>query len=104
MNKNLMHEVETRLLLVLSELEKQRSMASNYRSDVLPFEDDMKQLHEYVESAGEYEIAYESMVATIQAVPFSLSGKAAIALLELGLLFGYKTDLKGDVLFDRRKA
>jgi hypothetical protein len=61
----------------------------------------MKQIREFVE-VGEYGIAYESMVADIEALPFVLSGKAAVSLLELGLLFGYKTDRDEDREFDRR--
>jgi hypothetical protein len=62
----------------------------------------MKQIFEYIDLAGEYEVAYEILMATVEAYPFLLSGKAAVCLLELGLLFGYKTERKEDDLFDRR--
>lgn len=61
----------------------------------------MKQIREFVE-VGEYGIAYESMVAHLEALPFVLSGKAAVSLLELGLLFGFKTEREEDREFDRR--
>jgi hypothetical protein len=97
-------EIESRLLCVLNEIEKQRSVSASYPAGVLPFADEMKQIREYIEVAGEYGVAYEILVATIEVFPFTLSGKVAIALLELGLLLGYKTDRTEDSLFDRRKS
>jgi hypothetical protein len=97
-------EIESRLLCVLSEIEKQRSVSASFPVGVLPFADEMKEIRENIEVAGEYGVAYETLVATIEVYPFVLSGKAAIALLELGLLLGYKTDRREDSLFDRRRS
>jgi len=94
--------LEARLLLVLSELEKQSDVSNSYPPDRLSFADEMKQIHEFIEIAVEYGLAYECLVAVIQFHPFTLSGKAVIALLELGLLFGYKSEMKEDAPFDRR--
>lgn len=93
--------VETRLLRVLDEVEPQVEVEAVYPPNLLPFGDEMKQIREFIEF-GEYGIAYESMVADIEALPFVLSGKAAVSLLELGLLLGYKTDRDEDREFDRR--
>jgi hypothetical protein len=101
-NKNLRSEIKARLASVLAEVEKQESLAASYPPNLLPFDDEMKQIHEWIEIAGEYGIAYESIVATIEALPFVLSGKAAVSLLEVGLLLGYKTHRKEDSVFDRR--
>lgn len=101
--KNECHQrIEMRLLTVLQELEKQTAIDSSYSGGGLSFVDEMQQLHEYVEVAGEYEIAYETIIATISTHPFVLSGAGAVALLEIGLLLGYKTSRKEDALFDRR--
>lgn len=89
--------------MVLNEVERQKHVAAHYPPNVLQFADQMKQIHEYIEFASEYGIAYESLVATLEAFPFVLSGKVAVALLELGLLLGFKTDRKGDIAFDRRQ-
>ena len=96
------NEIASRLLIILNEIERQDHVSASYPPNVLPFDDQMKQMHEYIEAAGEYGIAYESLIATIDKLPFVLSGKAAISLLELGLLFRYKTDRKEDSLFDAR--
>jgi hypothetical protein len=62
----------------------------------------MRQIQEYIEVAGEYEIAYETIVASISEHPFTLSGTSAIALLEVGLMLGYKTGRTQDKIFDCR--
>ena len=52
--------------------------------------------------AGEYGLVYENVVSKLEASPFKLSGKAAIKLLEVGLIFGFKTESESDKEFDRR--
>jgi hypothetical protein len=91
--------VETRLRRILDELERQADVSAAYRADALSFSDEMAQIREYIEVAGEYGAAYESLVATIESHPFVLSGKAAVSLLEVGLLLGYKTDRNEDKEF-----
>lgn len=68
----------------------------------MSFDEEMEQIREYIEDAGEYAIAYESLVANLEQVPFVISGKAAIGLLEVGLVMGYKTEVDHDAMFDRR--
>jgi hypothetical protein len=95
-------EIETRLLRLLAELEGQVGVAAAYPANALPFSSEMKQIREFIEVAGEYGLAYESLVAAIESHPFALSGKTAVSLLELGLLLGYKTERNEDREFDRR--
>jgi len=97
-------QLEPRLLNILNELEKQHSVAASYPANRLSFPDEMKQIREYIEVAGEYGLAYDLIVAELEVYPFVLSGKAAISLLELGLLIGFKSDEEKDVVFDRRRA
>jgi hypothetical protein len=94
-------QLKVRLLAILNELEKQTHVSATYPPHVLPFANEMKQIREYIE-VGEYGLAYESEVATLETHPFVLSGKVAVALLELALLFGFKTERKEDASFDRR--
>jgi len=96
------NEVRSRLLSILIELERQREVASSYSPGSLPYVDEMRQLREYIELAGEYAIAYESIVATVETHPFRLSGTAAVKLLEVALSMGYKTDRPEDASFDIR--
>lgn len=97
-------EVPARLLRILRELEGQPSVATTYAPGKLSFADEMREIREFIELANECELGYEVIVAAIEAHPFVLSGPAAIALLEAGLLLGYKTDRIEDSLFDRRAA
>jgi hypothetical protein len=90
MNKNI-KTIETGLLCILGELETQPEIAAHFPNDIMPYNELMQQLHEWITDAGEYGIAYESIVSLLEIMPFKLSGQAAVKLLEVGLLFGYKT-------------
>ena len=97
-----MTTVDERLLCVLSEMRLQSQVATHYGGASLSFDEEMEQIREFIE-AGEYGIAYESIVSSLEDVPFVVSGKAAVSLLEIALLFGYKTERPSDEVFDRRK-
>ena len=55
MKKEFQKEINKRLLLVISDLEKQKSVGSSYSDTVLPFSDEMKQIHEWIEEVNECE-------------------------------------------------
>lgn len=94
--------IEFNLLLILDEMSCQPEVGSKFPDDQMDFNDYTIQLREYIEDAAEYGVAYESIVSTLQQYPFLLSGMATVKLLEVGLLFGYKTDLPEDEKFNRR--
>jgi hypothetical protein len=100
MNIDLDGEVEKRLLRILSEIAQQEKTASGYGPDTLSFADEMEQIREWID-VREYGLAYESLVVNIEQSPFVLSGATAIALLEVGLVMGYKTDRDEDAMFRR---
>ncbi len=95
------NELQNRLLILLDELERQRSVGSTYSDKFLSYEDQMRQIREFIE-IGEYGLAYEYLVGAVELHAFMLSGKAAISLLELGLAFGFKTENQDDRVLDRR--
>ncbi|WP_354678907.1 hypothetical protein [Cupriavidus plantarum] len=94
--------IEANLLFVLKELEDQPEIAAYYPATTLSYEDQMAQIHEFIELAGEYGLAYEYIGGALESFPFRLSGTAAIKLLEVGLLMGFKSELESDNRFDRR--
>jgi hypothetical protein len=96
-----LHLIKANLLVVLREVEAQPHVGKLV-DKLQSFNDQMQQLHEYLEIAGEYGIAYESLVRLLEQFPFQLSGRAAIKLLEAGLLLKYKTELPEDSPFDNR--
>jgi hypothetical protein len=51
----------------------------------------------------EYGLAYEVLVWMLQSQPFRISGFAAVKLLEVALLLGYKTTRDEDAMFDIRR-
>jgi len=87
---------------VLKELAPQTDVGRQFPPTLLAFDETLAQIQEWLEH-GEDGIAYESLVAMLEAHPFSISGPTAIKLLETGLLLGYKTDRREDSTFDRRK-
>lgn len=91
-----------RLLKILKKLELQPQVGKTFPEGVLAYADQMVQLREFVDFADEYSVAYECIVCLLETSPFTLTGKSAVALLEIGLLLGYKTDRPEDEVFDRR--
>lgn len=94
--------IEKNLIFILNELKAQPEVALYYPNNSLSFSDDMVQISEYIELAGEYGLAYECIVGDLELFPFKLSGLAAVKLLEVGLLMGFKTGSDRDNLFDFR--
>jgi hypothetical protein len=95
-------DVKERLLYILNDLEGQPVVSATYPANALSYDEEMQQIREFVEVAGEYGLAYESLVAAIECHPYVLSGRAAISLLELGLFLGYKTERDEDKVYERR--
>jgi hypothetical protein len=59
----------------------------------------MRDVRKWTEDHGEYGLAYEAMVVELERGAFRLSGRAAVKLLEVGLLFGFKTERPQDKRF-----
>ena len=100
--KNDYEFIENNLKFLLDEIKSQPEVASNFPPECLPFEEQVDLLSEWLQEAGEYGLAYESIVSMLEVFPFKLSGGAAIKLLEVGLIFGFKTESEVDRCFDRR--
>ena len=94
--------IDANLTLVLNELEAQPEVAQFYPPTVLPYKAEMAQIREFIDQAGEYGLAYEYINGVLKSFPFSLSGKAAVKLLEVALLMGFKSERECDKRFDRR--
>jgi len=77
-------------------------MAIFFPPDILGYEDTLFNIREWLEDDGEYGLAYEVMVSLLERFDFKISGKSAVRLLEVGLYFGYKTDLESDHDLDWR--
>ncbi|PPV06216.1 hypothetical protein [Xanthomonas bromi] len=96
--------VEKNLLYIIDELAGQAAVRSEFSHDEMTLCDQIKQMTEWVEDAGEYGLAYENIVCLLEECSFFLRGLSAVKLLELGLIFGFKTDMDKDRIFDRRGA
>ena len=65
-------------------------------------EDNINQIYEYIDIAGEYSLAYEKINGLLDNNSFKLSGLNCVRLFEAGLLLGFKTDADKDRIFDHR--
>ena len=90
------------LTALLEELESQPEMANFFAPDILSYKDTLSNIGEWLGDNGEYGLAYEVMVSLLERFDFKISGKSAVRLLEVGLYFGYKTDLESDHDLDWR--
>lgn len=94
--------VEEKLRYILDDLKGRPEISDKFPNNMLNYQEYMNQLTEYIEYASEYEVAYESVVCLLERVNFSVSSNSSIKLLELGLLYKYKTGLDKDKEFDFR--
>ena len=86
------HElIRDRLRAVLREIKEQPHHSEHFGGASLSFDEEMEQIREYIEDAAEYGVAYESLVASLEQVPFIISVEAAAGFLEAGQLMGYQT-------------
>lgn len=95
-------EIEKKLMYILCQMEPQHHLASSYPQETMSFQDQMAQIREYIELAGEYGLAYELIVVNLEKHSFQLTGTAAVYLLELALIMKYKTERDEDLMFDLR--
>jgi hypothetical protein len=94
--------IEDNLLNVVNEFEDQIHLGNEVPSDQLSLEEQIVQIREFIELAGECEIAYESIIALLELLPFKLTNTTVIKLIEVSLLMKYKTDRDEDKIFDMR--
>jgi hypothetical protein len=93
--------IKNNLVQILDELKTKRV---ELPPELLSFEEQLQQLEEWINYAGEYGIAYESIVVLLEDQALQITGSAAVRLLETSLLLGYKTDREKDKPYDLRKA
>lgn len=94
--------IDNNLSFILDEMKTQPGVAHSYSADELQYVEHMEQIREFIVDAGEYGLAYEYIVVALQSLPFMLSGKASVKLLEVGLLMRFKSEMEDDKNFDMR--
>ena len=88
--------IAANLLAVLNEVRRQSDVGTVVPPELQSFQEQVEQIREWIEDAGECGIAYESLVSMLEAFPFQLSGRAAVRLLEAGLAMRFKTERPED--------
>lgn len=99
---NLQDVVKGNLLCIWGEISVQHKVAEEFPAEQMSYRDQIDQIYEFIDLAGEYGVAYEAMISLLQDFSFVISGKAAVKLLEVGLLLKYKTEQDSDFIFDSR--
>jgi hypothetical protein len=94
--------IEDNLLALASEMKSQLQLGNQLSPDQLSLEEQIAQLYEFIELAGEFEIAYELIISLLEILPFKLTGKTVVGLVEVSLLMRYKSDRDEDKVFDIR--
>jgi len=94
--------IKDNLSVVFGEIYLQRHVALDIPPEQASLSEQLENIREWIEDVGEYGIAYEALVALLEAHEFSLTGNAAIKLLEVGLIMGFKTERPEDKDFDMR--
>ncbi|WGY73053.1 hypothetical protein KEC55_33955 [Burkholderia cepacia] len=96
--------IDGNLNFILGEMKAQPEVAQHYPPSGLTYDEHLAQIHEFIDDAGEYGLAYEYVVGALESIPFRLTGVAPVKLLEIGLLMGFKTAQEVDKRFDRRPS
>ncbi|WP_175907867.1 MULTISPECIES: hypothetical protein [Burkholderia] len=96
--------IQGNLNFILGEMKAQPDVAQYYSPSGLTYEEHLAQIREFIADAGEYGLAYEYVVGALESIPFRLTGVAAVKLLEIGLLMGFKSEQELDKRFDRRSS
>ena len=95
--------IEDRLLRLTREIETQADVGRGFAPNVATFDQQLAFVREYIDVAGEYGLAYELLVALLEGHSFKITSSAAVGLLEVGLLLGYKTERPEDADFDWKR-
>jgi hypothetical protein len=92
-------QIEKRLDLVLAEIVAQRDLALHFFSSANQFDWEMGIYSSFIDD-GEAELAYTRIVSLFGWIPFKLTHRGAIALIELALIYGLKTSDEEDRAFN----
>jgi hypothetical protein len=94
--------IESCLLDIFAEIKDQEDVGRLFTPNQMSFSKEKELIFEFIDLAGEFGLAYEYMGGMLELYPFKMSGPAVVKLLDVGLLWGYKSNLPKDDLFNRQ--
>lgn len=94
--------VDSNLTRLLDEMASQSSVGEAFDPSFMSFDDHMRSIREYID-AGEAGLAYELIICLLEEYPFVITGPTIVGLVEVALIFGYKTERGKDARFRRDK-
>ncbi len=93
--------IEVKLHAVLAEIVAQRSIALRFFSSAKQFDWEMGLCSSFIDDC-EAELAYTQIVDLLDGIPFTITRRSAVALIELALIYGLKTTAEKDSAFNLR--
>lgn len=95
-------EQKEKMIQIYLEIRSQHDVGALISDSQLSFNEQMNNIYEYINDAGEHEIAYELIICLLEMYPFVISSLNAVLLVEIALSFKYKTDRDVDKQYDLR--
>ncbi|OYR07538.1 hypothetical protein [Brucella grignonensis] len=93
--------VEKNLKFIAGELINKGEYYEPLYDNEMPYEEQIISIFEYIDH-GEYGVAYENLICLLERSKTCVSAKATVKIIEVSLLFGFKTERLEDRIFDRR--
>ena len=91
--------IEEKLHAVLAEIVAQRSIALRFFSSAKQLDREMSLCSSFIDDC-EAELAYTQIVDLLDGIPFTITRRSAVALIELALIYGLKTTDEEDRAFN----
>ena len=91
--------IAKKMHLVVAEIVAQRDFALRFFSSAKQFDWEMSVCKSFIDE-GEVELAYTQIIETLDWVPFTLTHRSAVALIELALICGFRTTAEEDRAFN----
>ena len=93
--------IEEKLHAVLAEIVAQRDLALRFFGSAKQFDWEMGLCSSFIDDC-EAELAYTQIVDLLDGIPFTITRRSAVALVELALIYGLKTTDEEDRAFNLR--
>ncbi|MDH4375660.1 MAG: hypothetical protein QE494_05095 [Ramlibacter sp.] len=91
--------IEEKLHAVLAEIVAQRAIALRFFSSAKQLDREMSLCSSFIDDC-EAELAYTQIVDLLDGIPFTITRRSAVALIELALIYGLKTTDEEDRAFN----
>lgn len=93
--------ITSKLEAILAEIKGKKDSYEKSNDEEMPYDEQIVQIREYIENR-EYGLAYETIICILEKLDADIPAKISVVLIELALLFRFKTERSEDGIFDIR--